>query len=82
MINLGTAHGDPHYVTFDGRSFDFNGDGDFLLLNVLTPEGDSSEFMLQGKLGMVSFWRVTTHKALAFGQPGLSFHVSISAIYI
>ena len=75
-VLLGTGHGDPHYETFDGREYDFNGMGDFLLLDIRTPEGDSYEFRLQGRLDRVSFWSVTAHQALAFGQPGLTFHVS------
>ena len=73
---LGTAHGDPHYTTFDGRSYTVNVFGEFLLLELESDEGDIPDFTLQGRLNMVSFWPVTTHKALAFGQPGLSFHVS------
>ena len=38
-------------------------------------ESDTSIFTLQGRLGMVSFWRVTTHLALAFGHSNLAFHV-------
>ena len=90
-FNCGLSHaasgsGDPHYTTFDGRYYTFNGDGDFTLLEILpenreenTEENTEKKepvFTLQGRLGRVSFWGVTTHLGLAFGQPNLAFHVS------
>ena len=40
-------------------------------------DGSTPTFTLQGRLGMVSFWQVTTHLALAFGHSNLAFHVRI-----
>lgn len=68
--------GDPHYRTFDGRSYTFNGFGEFILMEALSDDDDTPVFTLQGRTGMVSFWRVTTHLALAFGHSDLAFHVS------
>ena len=70
------GHGDPHYDTFDDRRYTFNGAGDFTLLEVLPEDSEVPIFTMQGRLGRVSFWRVTTHLGLSFGQPDLAFHVS------
>ena len=71
--------GDPHYTTFDGRYYTFNGAGDFTVLEVL-PQPSLSErsvFTIQGRLGRIRGWtRVTTHLELAFGSSDLAFHVS------
>lgn len=76
MFLTATGYGDPHYTTFDGRYYTFNGDGDFTLLEVLPEDSDIPVFTLQGRLGRVSFWGVTTHLGLAFGQPNAAFQVS------
>lgn len=69
--------GDPHYTTFDGRRYTFNGWGEFVLMEALSGSEDNTPaFTLQGRTGMVSFWQVTTHLALAFGHSDLAFHVS------
>ena len=73
-----SGQGDPHYATFDRRYYTFNGNGDFTTLEVLPRDSDVPIFSLQGRLGRVSFWGVTTHLGLAFGQPDLAFHVSES----
>ena len=41
-------------------------------------ESDTPTFTLQGRLSNVSFWRITTHVGLAFGQSDLAFHVSVT----
>lgn len=81
ILLTGVGHGDPHYLTFDSRCYTFNRIGDYLLLEALDEMGQTSEFTLQGRLGMVNFWSVSTHKALAFGQPGMTFHVSVQFLY-
>ena len=74
-VHAATGSGDPHYTTFDGRYYTFNGFGEFVLVEALRKEGDRPVFTLQGRLGSVSFWRVTTHLSLAFGDSSLAFHV-------
>ena len=74
-IITATGRGDPHYKTFDGHCYTFNGFGEFILMEALS-ENDTPVFTLQGRTGMVSFWPVTTHLALAFGTSLLAFHVS------
>ena len=76
VIDVATGSGDPHYRTFDGRYYTFNGFGEFILMEALSQDGNTPLFTLQGRTGMVSFWRVTTHLALAFGHSQLAFHVS------
>ena len=46
------------------------------MLEALPEDSDIPVFTLQGRLGRVSFWGVTTHLGLAFGQPNAAFHVS------
>ena len=71
-----TGSGDPHYTTFDGRYYTFNGFGEFILVEALPEESNTPVFTLQGRLGRVSIWHVTTHLSFAFGDPSLAFHVS------
>ena len=75
MIAVG--FGDPHYRTFDGAYFTFNGQGDFILMEALD-ESDNVVFALQGRLDTTPPFPVTTHQALAFGHSNLAFHVSNS----
>ena len=68
--------GDPHYTTFDGRRYDFNDRGEFVLLEVLPTSGEMLPvFILDGRMEH-SMWPATTHRGLAFGRPDLAFHVS------
>ena len=74
-IILAIGWGDPHYTTFDNRSYDFNDRGEYVLLEVLPTSGDMPVFTLQGRMEP-SMWPATTHRGLAFGRPELAFHVS------
>lgn len=82
MVTIKCAHagvgwGDPHYDTCDGRRSDFNGQGEFVLLEVLPTSGEMFPvFTLQGRMEH-SMWPATTHRGLAFGWPELAFHVSV-----
>lgn len=78
----GIGWGDPHYTTFDDRSYDFQGRGDYLILEVLSTSGDGPVFTLQGRTDNSVTWPgATTHRGLAFGRSDRAFHVSIY-IYI
>ena len=78
-ITVGWGSGDPHYFTFDNRYFTFNGFGEFTLLEAISE--NNRTFNLQGRLGTVSFWRVTTHLGFAFGHQHLAFQVSVYNIF-
>lgn len=53
----------------------FNGRGDFVTMEIKTENGTETEFALQARMERPSFWRVTTHKGIAFGNEKLAFHV-------
>ena len=73
---VGRGTGDPHYLTFDGRRHTFNGRGDFTILEIVSEDGVTPEFSIQGRLDRVRRWRVATHQGLTFGNEDLAFHVS------
>ena len=71
----GRGTGDPHYLTFDGRRHTFNGRGDFTILEIVSEDGVTPEFSIQGRLDRVRRWRIATHQGLTFGNENLAFHV-------
>ena len=76
--------GDPHITTLDGRSYTFNGWGEYVLLEY-APEGDTSvKFAVQARTTTVDETNpnaATQFSAFAFGLPGeLSFQVRHSFI--
>ena len=73
----GFGSGDPHYFTFDHRYHTFNGFGEFTLLEALQEGNNTPTYSLQGRLGRVSFWSVTTHLGFAFGHQLLAFQVRL-----
>lgn len=72
---VATGSGDPHYTTFDGRYYTINGFGEFILVEAYLGGNTEPALTFQGRLGMVSFWRVTTHIALSYGTDSVAFHV-------
>ena len=78
-IHAGSGSGDPHYRTFDGRYFDFQGVGDFTILEAQR-KNIPALFTLQGRLNILPPHnsRYTWHVGLAFGQSDLAFEVSIN----
>ena len=76
VFAVGRGTGDPHYLTFDGRYHTFNGRGDFTIMEIVSGDGVTPEFSIQGRLDRVRRWRVATHQGLAFGNEDLAFHVS------
>ena len=71
----GSGTGDPHYWTVDRVYHTFNGRGDFTSLEIRNDNG-TIDFALQGRLGNVRQWRITTHQGIAFGNDELAFRVS------
>lgn len=80
MLYTASGRGDPHYTTFDGRSHTFNGQGKFILLEVLSEDTRSVLFTLQGRTEPSS-WPATTHRALAFGSCDLAFQVHVDTTH-
>ena len=72
---VASGFGDPHYTTFDGRYYTFNGFGEFIVMEALSSGNDTLVFTLQGRTGRAR-WPATIHIALAFGHSELAFHVS------
>ena len=60
---LGWAWGDPHFTTIDGRTYTFNGLGEYVLLRI-----DALDFEIQGRATrLVNESNATVFTALAFG---------------
>lgn len=78
LFATGLGYGDPHYRTFDGRQYDFQGIGEFTLLELYESGAGDPIFSIHGRLGQPSGWRpgVSGHIGLAFGDPSLAYHVS------
>ena len=68
--------GDPHYASFDDKTFDFQGLGDFVDLELLSDNGNIM-YQIQSRLYQNPRWRrATVHSAIALGEPGkLGFEV-------
>ena len=80
LLHAAWGWGDPHITTLDGRTYTFNGWGEYILLE-LTPaeEGNTTQFVLQGRTSPVNESTgnsATQFSAFAFGVPGdISFQV-------
>ena len=43
---LGATRGDPHFTTFDGKKFTFNGHGEYILLQI----NNGTDIEFQGRM--------------------------------
>ncbi len=78
-FHTGSGLGDPHYRTFDNFHYNFQGQGEFTLLELYQAGETDPVFSIQGHLGYPADWKdrgVTGHLGLAFGDPNFAFHVS------
>ena len=74
------AYGDPHITTLDGRSYTFNGWGEYVMLDYTPQNSFKTGFAVQARTTFVNvsnFNSATKLSALAFGIPGqITFQVS------
>ena len=73
------AWGDPHITTLDGLEFTFNGWGEYILMEINTPD---AYFLLQGRTHPVNDSKATKYTGFAVGSlPNNSIEVhSLSAL--
>ncbi len=76
---IGSGTGDPHFTTLDGKYYHFQGEGDFVTLELLPfRPNNPPELILQGRHKVLPMWEgASWHVAIAFGRPDLAFQVSV-----
>lgn len=77
----GEGSGDPHFTTFDGFQHHFQGQGEFIILEIPKEVDVNPRFTLQGEMklwcdGCCHNLCVTGHTKLAFGREDLAFEVN------
>ena len=80
MCITASGTGDPHFTTFDGKIYHFQGEGDFTALEIIRP----LEFVLQGRHKMYPEWKyqASWHIGIAFGRPDLAFQVILTLLRV
>ena len=66
-ISVAWGWGDPHIATLDGRTYTFNGWGEYIILQYL-PSNMEDSFTLQGRMVPVNMTSATQYTAFAFGD--------------
>lgn len=64
---LAWGWGDPHITTLDGRTYTFNGWGEYIMLQHLSSSSQDS-FTLQGRMVPFNMTSATQYSAFAFGN--------------
>ena len=70
---IGWAWGDPHFTTLDGRTYTFNGLGEYVLLRI-----DPINFDVQGRMAIITNQsNATFFSAFAFGIVNTTDNVQV-----
>lgn len=73
-LSIAWGYGDPHFHNLDGTTFTFNGQGEYILVQV-----EESGFVLQGRTEPVTSDQnqATRLTAFAFGLPSVNLAVEV-----
>jgi len=77
-ILIARVHGDPHLTTFDGRDYDFQGRGDFTVMQIV-PDGQTEPIVRMDayfdERRNRDWGSATTSLGIALGTPEGAVHV-------